>query len=379
MPEKLQPTEECVPTYLQVRGGGSSSDTCAEQQHVLDARSTSLAAALALARSQARLLVVYIPAKGRSGKSKSNNGIATQSLSSTEVGRAANRPSRKNKGDNSSNSKLGSFLIWSAENGSTADINAAMKRLKAKHPAKGGTSSPILLVAYVAQSSTQLDPQTGRPRLQPKILAQHHGNPPPSPTAMAAWLSSLRKRHGKQYAAMQHQIREVELYAERQRGYADSQVEDQEREVKAQREEGERLAKEREEKERKEAMAQRRAELLESLPDEPEAGGDGVVTIALRFADGRRGQRRFDGDEAMATVFNWVDATFEMERERVELSTMTGQKKFAWGDVEDGDMTLADAGLGKMTGLRVAEIEEEDEEEGEDDGNGSEAEDSAED
>ena len=157
---------------------------------------------------------------------------------------------------------------------------------------------------------------------------------------------------------MQHQIREVELYAERQRGYADSQVEDQEREVKAQREEEERLAKEREEKERKEAMAQRREELLESLPDEPEAGGDGVVTIALRFSDGRRGQRRFDGDEAMSTVFNWVDATFEMERERVELSTMTGQKKFAWSDAEDDDLTLSDAGLGKMTGLRVTEIEE---------------------
>ena len=104
------------------------------------------------------------------------------------------------------------------------------------------------------------------------------------------------------------------------------------------------------------------------MPDKPEAGGDGVVTIALRFSDGRRGQRRFDGDEAMSTVFNWVDATFEMERERVELSTMTGQKKFAWGDVEDGDMTLADAGLGKMTGLRVTEIEEEDEEEEEEEG-----------
>ena len=174
---------------------------------------------------------------------------------------------------------------------------------------------------------------------------------------MAAWLSSLRKRHGKQYAAMQHQIREAELYVERQRGYADSQVEDREREVKAQREEEERLAKEQEEREREEAMAKRRADLLESLPDEPVAGGAGVVTIALRFADGRRGQRRFDGDEAMSTVFNWVDAAFEMERERVELSTMTGQKKFVWGDVEDGDMTLSDAGLGKMTGLRVSEIE----------------------
>jgi len=363
-----------MPTYLQMRGGASSksSSSSSSSEHILDARSTPLTTALALARSNARLLVVYIPAKGRSGRSKSNNAIAAQSLASTEVARAANRPSKKKKGDSSKNKNngkgLGSFLIWSAANGSTSEINAAMKRLKAKHPAKGGTSSPILLVAYVAQSSTQLDPKTGRPRLQPQVVAQHHGNPPPNPAAMAAWLSSLRKRHGKQYAVMQHHAREAELYAERQRGYVDSQVEDREREVKAQREEEERLAKEQEERERKEATAKRRAELRDSLPDEPATGGDGVVTIALRFADGRRGQRRFDGDEAMATVFNWVDALFEMERERVELSTMTGQKKFVWDDVEGGDVTLADAGLGKMTGLRVVEIKkEEDDMEGEDD------------
>ena len=90
IPETSPSTEERIPTYLQIRGGGgSSSDTCTEQQHILDARSTSLPAALALARSQARLLVVYIPAKGRSGKSKSNNAVATKSLTSTEVGRAA--------------------------------------------------------------------------------------------------------------------------------------------------------------------------------------------------------------------------------------------------------------------------------------------------
>ena len=55
---------------------------------------------------------------------------------------------------------------------------------------------------------------------------------------------------------------------------------------------------------------------------------------------------------------------------------MTGQKKFAWSDAEDGDMTLSDAGLGKMTGLRVTEIEEE---EGEEEDEDSESEDSEED
>ena len=332
------PEQECIPSYLQIRGGASSSSTSSVSsttEHILEGGTTPLATAMAIARSQARLLVVYIPAKGRSSKSKTNNGIATNSLGSKEVARAANRSSKKKKGDNTKN-KLGSFLIWSAENASSAEISAAMKRLKAKHPSKGGTTSPILLVAYVAQSFTQLDPSTGRPKLQPRVLAQHHGNPPPNPTAMAAWLSSLRKRHGKQYAVMQHQKREAELYVERQKGYADSQVEDRVREIQTQREEEERLAKEQAEKERKAAMEKRRKELAGSLPEEPEAGGDGVVTIALRFADGRRGQRRFDGDEDMATVFNWVDGMFGMERERVELSTMTGQKKFVWGDVEGG-------------------------------------------
>lgn len=357
--------QECIPTYLQVRGGGATSSASTTEQHILDGGTTPLTTAMAMARSQARLLVVYIPAKGKSSKSKSNNGIATQSLTSKEVARAANRPSKRKKGDKINNTnKLGSFLIWSAENASSSEIGSAMKRLKAKHPSKSGTTSPILLVAYVAQSSTQIDPTTGRPKLQPRVLAQHHGNPPPSATAMAAWLSSLRKRHGKQYAVMQHQKREAELFVERQKGYADSQVEDREREIKAQREEEERLAKEQAEKERKAAMEQRRKELVESLPEEPEAGGDGVVTIALRFADGRRGQRRFDGEEDMVTVFNWVDGIFGLERERVELSTMTGQKKFVWDDVEDGDLTLSDAGLGKMTGLRVVEIEDDDEEEG---------------
>ena len=37
---------------------------------------------------------------------------------------------------------------------------------------------------------------------------------------------------------------------------------------------------------------------------------------------------------------------------------MTGQKRFAFGK-EETDMSLRDAGLGKMTGLRVVEIEQE--------------------
>jgi len=338
--------QECTPTYLLIRGGGASASV-REDGHLLDARSVPLAAAMAAARSEARLLVVYLPAKGKAAQK--NNGIAAQSLRSDEVARAANRKQKKGE-------RLGSFLVWSAERAGSAEVQAAMKQLKAKHPKK---DSPVLLVAYVAQSA-----RTGK--LQAQVLAQHHGNPPPRPEAMAAWLSALRKRHGKQLAAMRHRLREVELYQERQKGYATSQAEDRDREVRAAREEKERLAKEEEERARLAALEDRRRELAESLPEEPAAGTEGVVTIALRFADGRRGQRRFEADEEMSAVFNWVDAMFALERERVELSTMTGQKRFVWNDVEEGGMTLRDTGLGKMTGLRVAEIE--DDEDGDDDG-----------
>eukprot|EP00553_Chaetoceros_curvisetus_P006960 CAMPEP_0204631484 /NCGR_PEP_ID=MMETSP0717-20131115/22827_1 /ASSEMBLY_ACC=CAM_ASM_000666 /TAXON_ID=230516 /ORGANISM="Chaetoceros curvisetus" /LENGTH=125 /DNA_ID=CAMNT_0051649053 /DNA_START=3 /DNA_END=380 /DNA_ORIENTATION=- len=97
--------------------------------------------------------------------------------------------------------------------------------------------------------------------------------------------------------------------------------------------------------------------LLENLPDEPKSGKN-VITIALRFNDGKRGQRRFDSDTAsMGDVFNWVDAMFEMERERLVLSTMNGQRTFVYGDDEEemNEMMLKDAGLGKMAALRVTE------------------------
>ena len=57
-------------------------------------------------------------------------------------------------------------------------------------------------------------------------------------------------------------------------------------------------------------------------------------------------------------VFNWVDAVYGIEREKIELSTMNGQKRFTY--MEDGaeNRALKDVGLGKMTGLRVVEIEE---------------------
>ena len=100
-------------------------------------------------------------------------------------------------------------------------------------------------------------------------------------------------------------------------------------------------------------MEERRAELFESLPDEAETGGANTITISLRYSDGHSGRQRFDAEVAtMGDVFNWVDAVYEIERERIEICTMTGQKKFAFGK-EETDMSLRDAGLGMMTGVRV--------------------------
>jgi len=383
-----------IPAYLQLRGGGggstsaSSTPSTPSSAHMITGG--SLSSALAMARSQARLLVVYIPNKSKSKAARSNNGIAETSLNSDEVARASNKPSRRKKGDTTSSTTndFGSFVIWHPDSPTSSEAAAAVKRLRVKYPGKGRKSGgggggaaagPILLVAYVAQHPTMVDSSTGRPRLVPKVLAQHHCNPPPDAKSMSLWLNTLRKRHAKQYAAMQHHIREARLYTERVRGYASSQMDDENREMKERQARAEAKAREEEEARRKEAMEQRRAELLDSLPDEPEAGGAGTITIALRFADGRTGRRRFDADDAtMGDVFNWVDAVFEMERERIELSTMTGQKKFVFGEDGTSEMTLSDAGLGKMTGLRVTEIEaeedtnngdeeEEEEEEEEDD------------
>ena len=166
---------------------------------------------------------------------------------------------------------------------------------------------------------------------------------------------------------MQTELKEVEYFKERKSGYKESVKSDIERKEREKIEEAARLAKEKEEQERLEAIEKRREELKETLPEEdtsPEA-----KRIALRFADGRSAQRRFSPEESISTVFNWVDALFEMERERVVLTTMNGKRTFEWSEASNDD-TLEEAGLGKMTGFRVSEKVVEDEkqtEEGEDD------------
>jgi len=311
----------------------------------------TLTDALHLARSQGRLLVAFLPAtkpiKKRAAASKATkiyDQVSIDSLLSHEVAAVAERNARKRE-------EGASFVLWGAKYGSS-EANVAMKKFKVNKKKSNG-NSPVLLVAYPSRG---VDPY-GKQTLIPRLLAQHHCNPPPSPTTMAAWLNALRKRHVKQYAAMQHELLEMRQLQERTSGYKDSIRNDRDRGAK---EEVERQRKEEEEqveREREEGLVRRRKELLEGLPAEPEGNvrEDGVVTIALRFMDGRTGQRRFNEDTSMDVVFDWVDAVFEMERECVILSLMSGQKSFSYAG-EEGS-TIKEAGLGKMTALRVTELE----------------------
>jgi glutamate synthase domain-containing protein 2 len=190
----------------------------------------------------------------------------------------------------------------------------------------------------------------------PKVIAQHHCSPPPKAVLMAAWLNALRKRHAKQYSVMQTELKEVQYYQERKEGYKESVQNDIVRKNQEKEEEAKRAAAEKADKEYQEAIEKRRTELKSSLPEE--ATSKDAKKIAIRFADGRSGQRRFTRDQPLSTVFNWVDIMYKIEREKVILTTMNGKQTFTW-DEEENEKTLDEAGLGRMTGFRVAEKKEE--------------------
>ena len=159
---------------------------------------------------------------------------------------------------------------------------------------------------------------------------------------------------------MQLELREVQLLQERKAGYKGSMKSDKAREEKEQKAEEERAAKEKAEAERREALEQRRKDLEASLPKEPGRLVMGSKTVSIRHNDGRSAQRRFAGDTAISTLFDWVDVSFEIERETVILTTLNGQKTFSWDDDDNDENTLEKSGLGRMVGLRVT-MKEDDE------------------
>jgi hypothetical protein len=190
-------------------------------------------------------------------------------------------------------------------------------------------------------------------KITAKVLAQHHCSPPPASSLMVKWLNALRKRHAKQYNAMQTEMKEIQYFKERKVGYRDSVDNDIQRIEREAKEEAERMVKAKAEIERMAAIQKRREELKSSLP--PEDKSDKAKTVALRFADGKSGQRKFAPDTPLSTVFDWVDAMFEIERETVVLTTLNGKQTFSWDDADSKKETLEQAGLGRMIGLRVTE------------------------
>lgn len=341
---------------------------------------TSLSTALQKSNSDARFLICYI-SKNKKGTIKKSDSIALSSLLSPEVVKFINRrPLGKKQNDTT-----GSYYVWimNGDDGAAAkEIDMAMKRLKVKPPTSSSKKSsskkkedgPILAIFYPA---TTVD-SSGKLKVTPRLLAQHHCHPPPSsPEVMMNWANTIRKRHIREFAKLQHDRKEMQLLKERTEGYKESVKEDKAREEREERELEAKKEAEEKERLRLEKLEQRRQELLEALPEEPEAGSEGVITIALRFGDGSRDQRRFLAEETSVNdLLNWVDATHGMEREKIELSTMNGSKTFVYveGDDDDeqeesGNVTLVEAGLGKMTALRVTQIVEEvdDEEEEEED------------
>jgi len=318
----------------------------------------SLQDALQKAREQARMLLVFIPSEkpkseqgglsffggGKKGSTESeeNTLVAIKSLLSKEVAKASNRKARKKQTEDS-----GSFAIWASKAGSS-EAAAAIKRLKVKETSAKGEKRPVLCVVYPASSGGVI---------APKVLAQHHCNPPLKAESMASWMNALRKRHGKQYEVMQTELKELQLYKERQEGYIDSVQSDNERKLKEAQEEADRKAKEVAEAARQAEIDARRQELRQSLPEDMK-GGNNVKKIALRFSDGRTSQRGFSSDQPLTVLFNWVDAMFEIERETVVLTTLNGKQTFAW-EGDDITTTLEDAGLNRMTALRVSQATKE--------------------
>ena len=322
---------------------GVSMDQQDDKAESVNIRAGSLTDALVKARSQARLLVILIPSS--KPKKQPNDRKAIESIVSSDVYEVAERRARKKE-------EGGSFAFWSSKFDSN-EATAAIKRLKARKGSSSGKSgkNPVLMVVYPSTSMNS----SGQVKVVPRVLAQHHCNPPPDAESMTKWLNALRKRHAKQYANMQHELKELELFKDRQSGFKSSLDDDRKREDEERLKEQRAAEEEAARKEREEEVKQRRKELLEALPEEPEKGSDGVVTIALRFGDGRKGQRRFGAETMVDEVFNWIDAMFKTERETIELMTMNGKKTFSFGD--NGSTTLVDIGLGKMAAFRVIEKE----------------------
>ena len=81
----------------------------------------------------------------------------------------------------------------------------------------------------------------------------------------------------------------------------------------------------------------------EALPDEPPAGGDGVVDIAVKLPDGRRVRRRFSLSNPLQSVFNFLVSAEHLAPGTYRLMSQFPRRAFE--DHAEGAPTLEQAGL----------------------------------
>eukprot|EP00956_Cyclotella_meneghiniana_P016856 scaffold26996_cov49-Cyclotella_meneghiniana.AAC.3 len=331
---------------------------------VFTATQTSFHDALQKSNADARFLICYI---SQSSANTDNKRVIPALLHSQFTKLIQRKPLGKKNLQNT-----GSYYLWICEDNdqsSSTSIAEVVKRLKLKSTIHSKDNKSILAIIHPASA---IDTNTGKLKVLPKLLAQHHCNPPPSTVdAMSSWVTTVRKRHLRDFAKLQFDRKERILHQERSMGYKQSIVEDINREQREAMELAKKQKQEEAEIKRMEEIQRRRLVLLENLPEEPQDGE--VITIALRFGDNVSScdleastQRKFRMEESVNTVFNWMDAVHGLERERMTLSTMNGSKSFVYvnedkevvDDDEEGErsLSLEEAGLGKMTALRVSEI-----------------------
>jgi hypothetical protein len=138
--EIFAPSHSDFGTYLSTAYG--ATDGRAKETKSSPVLGTTLNDALAVARQNARLLVVLIPSTAPKAKSKSDIK-AIESFLSQQVATISEKKARK-KGD------TGSFVLWGAKQGSS-EATQAMKWLKISPKNIKGKTIPILLVAYPSQ------------------------------------------------------------------------------------------------------------------------------------------------------------------------------------------------------------------------------------
>ena len=133
---------------------------------------------------------------------------------------------------------------------------------------------------------------------------------------------------------------------------------DGEREGREEREREERGRREEEEEGREREVEERR-EGFRSTVEEREDPTEDFVTVSVRLGEGKA-RRKFGRAEQMTEIWNWIDCTFEKERETVTLLAGGGEE---YTLEKDGERTVGDAGLEEMCGMRAVVREEEEEEE----------------